>query len=139
MQIIGCCAGALLAHAMFELPIWQFSHHVRRGWGQWLAEGVATFGLLLVILGNRRPADAPWMVAAWIGAAYWFTASTSFANPAITIARSLSDTFAGIRPVDAPAFIVAQFGGAIAAIAASRALFPVKQNLMDRPHDEGIA
>jgi glycerol uptake facilitator-like aquaporin len=128
LQVAGCCSGALLAHLMFELPVWQASAHVRTGPAQWLAEGVATFGLLLVVLGHRRSEDAPWMVAAWIGAAYWFTASTSFANPAITIARSLSDTFSGIRPVDVPAFILAQFVGALAALAAARVLFPVKQS-----------
>src|SRR5580700_6564160 len=127
IQIVGCCAGALLAHAMFELPVWQLSVHVRTGPAQWLAEGVATFGLLLVVIGHRRSEDAPWMVAAWIGAAYWFTASTSFANPAITIARSLTNTFAGIRPVDMPAFIGAQFVGALSALAAARALFPIKK------------
>jgi hypothetical protein len=93
---------------MFGLPLLQASGHIRTGPAQWLAEGVATFGLLLVVLGHRRSEDAPWMVAAWIGAAYWFTASTSFANPAITIARSRSDTFSGIRPVDVPQFILAQ-------------------------------
>jgi glycerol uptake facilitator-like aquaporin len=122
-QIVGCCAGALLAHAMFELPLWQHSAHIRTGPAQWLAEGVATFGLLLVVLGHRRPEDVPWMIACWIGAAYWFTASTSFANPAITIARSLSDTFSGIRPVDVPEFIAAQLAGALAALWASRLLF----------------
>jgi glycerol uptake facilitator-like aquaporin len=122
-QIAGCCAGALLAHAMFELPLWQASAHIRTGPPQWLAEAVATFGLLLVVLGHRRTEDAPWMIAAWIGAAYWFTASTSFANPAITIARSLSDTFSGIRPIDVPEFIVAQFVGAFAALAVARVLF----------------
>ena len=126
-QIIGCCAGALLAHAMFELPLWQISTHVRTGPAQWLAEGVATFGLLLVVLGHPRSEDVPWMVAAWIGAAYWFTASTSFANPAITIARSLTNTFSGIRPVDVGAFIVAQFIGALAALAVARVLFPPKK------------
>jgi glycerol uptake facilitator-like aquaporin len=123
-QIIGCCAGALLAHAMFELPFWQLSTQIRSGPAQWLAEAVATFGLLLVILGHRHSEDAPWMVAAWIGAAYWFTASTSFANPAITIARSLTNTFSGIRPVDVPAFMVAQFIGALAALIVARILFP---------------
>ena len=125
-QILGCCAGAPLAHFMFELPLWQLSTRVRAGPAQWCAEGVATFGLLLVVLGHRRSEDAPWMVAAWIGAAYWFTASTSFANPAITIARSLSNTFAGIRPHDVPAFIVAQFAGALAALAVARTLFQVQ-------------
>lgn len=124
VQTVGCCLGALLAHAMFELPLIQTSSHVRTGASQWLAEGVAAFGLLLVVIGHRRASDAPWMVAGWIGAAYWFTSSTSFANPAITIARSLSDTFSGIRPVDVPAFILAQALGAILALLAARALFP---------------
>ncbi len=123
VQVAGCCAGTLLAHAMFELPIVQASVHMRTGPAQWLAEGVATLGLVLVVLGHRRAQDAPWMVAAWIGAAYWFTASTSFANPAITIARSLTDTFAGIRPTDVPAFVAAQTVGAIAAVALGRFLF----------------
>ena len=124
VQIAGCCAGAILAHAMFELPWLQFSLHVRAGAGQWLGEGMATFGLLLVVLGCRRAENAPWMVSLWIGAAYWFTASTSFANPAITIARSLSNTFAGIRPHDAPAFILSQLVGSLAAYAVARHLFP---------------
>jgi glycerol uptake facilitator-like aquaporin len=123
LQVLGCCAGAWLAHLMFELPVWQASLHVRTGLSQWLAEGVATFGLLLVVIGHRRSSDAPWMVACWIGAAYWFTASTSFANPAITIARSLSDTFAGIRPIDAPGFIVAQILGALCALVVGSWLF----------------
>lgn len=123
LQVAGCCAGALLAHAMFELPILQASAHIRAGPSQWLAEGVATAGLVLVVVGHRRPEDAAWMVASWIGAAYWFTASTSFANPAITIARSLSNTFAGIRPVDVPAFIVAQVVGALIAVVLGRLLF----------------
>jgi glycerol uptake facilitator-like aquaporin len=123
VQVLGCCLGAMLAHAMFGLPLLQSSLHVRTGAAQWLAEAVATFGLLLVILGYRRAQDGPWMVAGWIGAAYWFTASTSFANPAITIARSLSDTFAGIRPADAPAFIAAQMAGALLALLVARFLF----------------
>lgn len=127
VQVLGCCAGAVLAHAMFDLPWLQSSAHVRTGLPQWLAEGVATFGLLLVVLGHKRPQDAPWMVAAWIGAAYWFTSSTSFANPAITIARSLSDTFAGIRPVDVAAFIAAQFAGALIAFWVARYLFDLKR------------
>jgi glycerol uptake facilitator-like aquaporin len=122
-QVIGCCAGTLLSHAMFKLPLLQTSAHVRGGGAQWLAEFVATFGLLLIVLGHERPRDAPWMVAAWIGAAYWFTASTSFANPAITIARSFSDTFSGIRPADVPGFIVAQLAGATCALLAGRSLF----------------
>lgn len=116
VQIAGCCCGALLAHAMFALPLLQSSLHARSGLSQWLAEGVATFGLLLVVLGHRRNEDAAWMVAAWIGAAYWFTSSTSFANPAITIARSLTNTFSGIRPVDVPGFIAAQLAGALLAM-----------------------
>ena len=123
IQILGCCAGAILAHAMFSLPLIQASTHARTGMAQWLAEFVATFGLLLVIMGNRKPEDAPWMVAAWIGAAYWFTSSTSFANPAITIARSLSDTFAGISRSHVPAFIVAQFLGALTVVPIVRWLF----------------
>ena len=125
-QTMGCCAGAPLAHYMFELPLWQVSTHVRAGPAQWCAEAVATFGLLLVVLGHRRSEDAPWMVAAWIGAAYWFTASTSFANPAITIARSLSNTFSGIRPIDVPVYIVAQLAGAVAALLVARTLFQAR-------------
>lgn len=123
VQILGCCAGALLAHAMFGLPLLQSSLHMRTGFGQWLAEGIATAGLVLVVVGHRRSRDVPWMVAGWIGAAYWFTASTSFANPAITIARSLSNTFAGIRPADVPGFIAAQTAGALLALWLSRYLF----------------
>jgi glycerol uptake facilitator-like aquaporin len=123
VQVARCCAGALLAHAMFELPLLQASGHIRTGVAQLLAEGVATCGLVLVVVGHRRAEDAPWMVAAWIGAAYWFTASTSFANPAITIARSLSGSFSGIRPVDVPGFIAAQFVGALIALLLARALF----------------
>lgn len=122
-QVLGCCLGAILAHAMFGLPWLQSSTHVRAGPGQWLAEAVATFGLVLVIVGLPRPRDAAWMIAGWIGAAYWFTASTSFANPAITIARSLSDTFSGIRRADVPGFIIAQLAGALVALMVARALF----------------
>jgi glycerol uptake facilitator-like aquaporin len=123
-QILGCCTGTILAHLMFELPLWQASTHVRTGAGQWLAEAVATFGLLLVVIGRHRAEAAPGMIACWIGAAYWFTASTSFANPAITIARTLTNTFSGIRPVDAPEFIAAQVIGALVAVGAGRLLFP---------------
>ncbi len=123
IQIIGCCAGAILAHAMFSLPLIQSSVHERTGIAQWLAEYVATLGLLLVILGHRKAQDAPWMVAAWIGAAYWFTSSTSFANPAITIARALSNTFAGISPSHVPAFVLAQMLGALTAIPVANVLF----------------
>jgi glycerol uptake facilitator-like aquaporin len=125
-QIVGCFLGALLAHAMFELPLIQASTHARTGIAQWLAELVATFGLVLIVLGHRRKEDAPWMVAAWIGAAYWFTSSTSFANPAITIARSLTNTFSGIRPADVLGFVIAQIAGALLALAASPLLFPTR-------------
>jgi glycerol uptake facilitator-like aquaporin len=124
IQLLGCCAGTVLAHAMFSLPLIQSSLHARTGMAQWIAEFVATLGLLLVVLGHRKAEDAPWMVAAWIGAAYWFTSSTSFANPAITIARALSNTFAGISPSHVPAFILAQLLGALAAIPVARLLFP---------------
>ena len=124
VQVAGCCLGAVLAHAMFELPLLQFSGHARAGPPQWIAEIIATLGLLLVVLGHRRAEDAPWMVAAWIGAAYWSTSSTSFANPAITVARSLTDTFAGIRPADAPMFICAQLAGATLGLWVYRLLRP---------------
>jgi glycerol uptake facilitator-like aquaporin len=142
VQIPGCCAGALLAHAMFELPLIQSSLHARTGAAQWLAEGVATCGLLLVVLGHRRPQGAPWMVAAWIGAAYWFTASTSFANPAITIARSLTNTFSGIRPVDVLGFVCAQVVGALVALLLARILFamPLSQRkTIEEPTTTGAA
>jgi glycerol uptake facilitator-like aquaporin len=118
-QIAGGIAGVWAAHLMFELPILQFSLTQRTGAGQWLAEGVATFGLLLTILGcaARTPGATPYAVGLYITSAYWFTASTSFANPAVTIARSLSNTFAGIAPGGMPAFIVAQLlGAALAAL-----------------------
>ncbi|WP_376096237.1 aquaporin [Roseomonas sp. CCTCC AB2023176] len=118
-QTLGAILGVWLAHAMFDLPILQASTTARTGAGQWTGEFVATFALLSVVWGcaRRNPAAAPAAVAAVITAAYWFTSSTSFANPAVTIARALSDTFAGIRPVDAPAFIAAQLLGAAAATA----------------------
>ncbi len=122
VQVAGCCAGAILAHAMFALPLIQASTHARTGAPQWIGELVATFGLLLVILG-ARPRTVAWMVAAWIGAAYWFTSSTSFANPAITIARSLSDSFSGIRQSDVAPFIAAQLVGALLALLLSSHLF----------------
>lgn len=115
-QIAGGIGGAILAHAMFELPLISFSLKPRTGWSQWLAEAVATFGLLATILGGLRfsGSSIPWLVGLYITAAYWFTASTSFANPAVAIARSFSNTFAGIRPVDLPGFIIAQLIGAAA-------------------------
>lgn len=117
-QIIGGIAGALLAHVMFELPIWQASTTVRSGVGQWLAEVVAAFGLVFIILaGLRFKMDAiPWLVGLYITAAYWFTASTSFANPAVAIARGFTDTFSGIRPIDVPGFIIAELIGAMLAM-----------------------
>jgi glycerol uptake facilitator-like aquaporin len=124
-QIIGGIVGVLAAHAMFELPLWQVSATVRTGYGQWLAEFVATFGLILTIFGcaARTPAAVPYAVGLYITAAYWFTASTSFANPAVTIARALSDTYAGIAPAGAMAFIVAQLSGTAAAVALARWLW----------------
>ena len=118
VQLVGACAGVAAAHLMFEEPLFAFSHHVRAGLAQAFSEFVATFGLLGVIIGcARHRADAmPYAVGAYIGAAYWFTASTSFANPAVTIARSLTDTFTGIRPMDAPAFLAAQLAGAACAV-----------------------
>lgn len=123
-QVVGGIAGTWLAHAMFDLPILQLSQTIRTGPSQWLAEGVASFALLLAILGaiNAR-ANVAAVVACVIAAAYWFTASTSFANPAVTLARALTDTFAGIRPTDAPMFIAAQVVGALAAMAVGRWLF----------------
>jgi glycerol uptake facilitator-like aquaporin len=131
VQIVGCCAGAVLAHAMFELPLLQASAHERAGAAQWLSELVATSGLILVVLSSTNAELAAWRVAAWIGAAYWFTASTSFANPAITIARALSDTFAGIRPADAPGFIGAQLVGAFLGLYVGRTLFRLRRRLPD--------
>lgn len=126
VQIAGCVLGAWLAHAMFSLPLLQVSQQVRSGSGQMLGEAVATFALLLSILGvsRYRPEQTALAVALVIVAGYWWTASTSFANPAITIARALSDTFAGVRPEDAPGFILGQAAGAIAALAISFVLFP---------------
>jgi glycerol uptake facilitator-like aquaporin len=121
-QIIGGVLGVFAAHAMFALPILQFSMHVRSGPPQWLAETVATLGLLLTIFGcgARAPQAVSFAVGLYITAAYWFTASTSFANPAVTIARALSDTFAGIRAADVPEFVAAQVVGAAAATATAR-------------------
>ena len=118
VQCVAAIAGVLLAHAMFDLPLLQPGTHARTGAAQWLSEAVATCGLLLtILLGLRaRPAALPALVAAYIFAAYWFTASTSFANPAVTLARALTQTFAGIRPVDAPGFIVAQLAGTALAL-----------------------
>ncbi len=119
-QIAGGIAGTIAAHLMFELPLLQASAHVRSGPGQWFAEAIAAFGLVGVILGGLRfRADAiPWLVGLYITAAYWFTASTSFANPAVAIARAFTDTFSGIRPLDVPAFIVAELLGSFLAVTA---------------------
>ncbi|HMN72592.1 MAG TPA: MIP/aquaporin family protein [Rhodoblastus sp.] len=116
-QIAGGIAGTMIAHAMFGLPLIEFSARVRSGGAQWFAEGVATFGLLLAILGGLRfqKASVPWLVGLYITAAYWFTASTSFANPAVAIARSLTDSFSGIRPIDLPGFAAAECVGALVA------------------------
>ncbi|MCB1389609.1 MAG: aquaporin [Rhodobacteraceae bacterium] len=124
VQLAGGMAGTLIAHAMFDLPLWQVSTHVRSGVPQMLAEGVATFGLVLSILGARRAgASVAAAVALWIAAAYWFTASTSFANPAVALARAVTDTFSGIRPVDLPGFWVAQVVGALTGMALGGWLF----------------
>jgi glycerol uptake facilitator-like aquaporin len=123
---LGCgILGAWAAHLMFDLPTLQLSVKARTGLGQWAGEAIATFGLILTILGTvrHRPAWVPASVALYISAAYWFTSSTSFANPAITIARSLSDTFAGIAPGDVPLFVLAQLAGAGAGALAARLLF----------------
>ena len=120
-QLLGAWLGAVLVHAMFDLPLLQWSAKLRTGPGQWIAEAVATFGLVLVIL--RAPAGrAAAMVAAYIGAAYWFTASTSFANPAAVFGRMFSDSFAGIAPASAPGFVVAELIGAALAVAVHRLL-----------------
>jgi glycerol uptake facilitator-like aquaporin len=125
-QCAGAICGAIAAHLMFGLPAISFSHHAHSGSAQVFSEFVATFGLVCVIWGcsRQRSAAVPFAVAAYITAAYWFTSSTSFANPAVTIARALSDTFAGIRPADVPLFVAAQFAGALAATLLFRWLVP---------------
>ena len=129
-QVAGAVVGVAMANTMFGLPLFFYSHHARSGPAQWLSEFVATFGLLLVIWGCVRfkSAFVPFAVAAYIVAAYWFTASTSFANPAVTLARSLSDSFAGIRPQDIPAFVVAQLAGAVAATLFIQWLAPAEKH-----------
>ncbi len=124
-QTIGAIFGVWAAHAMFELRLWQISTTARTGAGQWLAEAVATFGLLLTIIGcgARNAAAVPYAVGLYITAAYWFTASTSFANPAVTVARSLSDSFAGIAPGGVLPFIAAQLAGMLAAVTLGRWLW----------------
>jgi glycerol uptake facilitator-like aquaporin len=125
-QFAGAMLGALAAHAMFDLPLLQVSSTVRTGFGQWFSEVVATFGLVFVVLScdRHRPWSAPIAVGAYIAAAYWFTASTSLANPAVTLARAFTDTFSGIRPADVVAFMIAQAVGAALAILADRSIPP---------------
>lgn len=128
-QVIGGIPGIWAAHLMFARPILELSTKARTGTGQWAGEFIATFGLVFVIFGTlrHRPAAVPASVALYIVAAYWFTSSTSFANPAITLARALSDSFAGIAPGDVPAFIAAQLAGAVLALFAARAIFPEQE------------
>jgi glycerol uptake facilitator-like aquaporin len=138
VQIVGGIAGAVAAHLMFGLPLVSLSRHSRSGSAHVFSEFIATFGLLSVIWGcsRLRPSAVPFAVGAYITAAYWFTSSTSFANPAVTIARSLSDTFAGIRPVDVSFFVLAQLVGAVAATRLFRWLIP---NLPARAADVLVA
>jgi glycerol uptake facilitator-like aquaporin len=128
VQILGGITGAVAAHLMFGLSPVSLSHHARSGPAQFLSEFIATFGLICVIWGcsRSRPETVPYAVGAYITAAYWFTSSTSFANPAVTIARSISDTFAGIRPTDLPLFVIAQFLGAVSATLLFRWLMPAQ-------------
>ena len=128
-QLLCGIGGVLVAHLMFDLPLHQTSQHARTGIGQWTGEAVGTFGLVLTILGTvrNRPAAVPAAVALYIAAGYWFTSSTSFANPAITVARALSDSFAGIAPADVPGFVLAQLIGALLAALLARWLFPAEQ------------
>jgi glycerol uptake facilitator-like aquaporin len=131
VQVLAAIVGVAIAHAMFGQALLQSGTHARTGASQWLSEGVATFGLLLTILlgARHRPAALPALVAAWIFAAYWFTASTSFANPAVTLARALTQTFAGIRLVDVPAFFLAQVVGALVAVVAASAVSPPPRHI----------
>ena len=132
-QILGACIGALVAHGMFELPLFELATKARSGLAQWFAEFVATFGLIMTILAVARSrAEAiPVAVGLYITAAYWFTASTSFANPAVTIARALTDTFAGIAPGDVPMFIAAQVAGALASLGFMRWLLNDRESMSD--------
>lgn len=141
-QVIGGCAGTVIANLMFDLPAVTLSTHTRSSGGLWLGEVVATFGLLTVIFGvvrSGRTSAAPFAVGAYIAAAYWFTSSTSFANPAVTVARTLTDTFAGIEPSSAPAFVAAQIAGAAVAVALARFLhpdLPAEEVVMRHPEEE---
>jgi len=127
-QILGAVAGVWIAHAMFEMPIIEYSTKARAGVPQMFSECVATFGLLIIILRGARhqPDTVPWTVACYITAAYWFTASTSFANPAVTLARSMTESFAGISPANVPGFVFAQLVGAAAAVGLDRTLVRTK-------------
>ena len=135
VQMLGGITGAVSAHLMFGLTAVSLSHHARSGPAQFLSEFIATFGLVCVVWGcsRSRPEAVPYAVGAYITAAYWFTSSTSFANPAVTVARSMSDTFAGIRPSDAPLFVVAQLLGAISATLLFRWLMPVRSETAATP------
>ena len=135
VQVISGVLAAFVVHLMFDLPVVQIADNPRTGIGQWVSEGIATFGLILTIFATlrTRPEAVPMSVALYIFAACWFTSSTCFANPAITIARSFTDTFTGIAPADIPAFVMAQIIGALAAMAAVRVLFP------DAPDAKGAA
>ncbi len=139
-QVLGACIGAVVANLMFDLSAITWSTHSRSSGGLWLGEVVATFGLLLVILGvvrSGRSNAAPYAVGGYIAAAYWFTSSTSFANPAVTIGRTLTNTFAGIKLSSAPAFIVAQVTGGLGAIALARYLYPHQPALdLIVPHEQ---
>ena len=142
-QVVGGCAGAVIANLMFDLDAVRWSTHARSSSGLWLGEVVATFGLLIVILGvvrSGRASTAPFAVGGYIAAAYWFTSSTSFANPAMTIARTLSDSFAGIKPSSAPAFVVAEILGGLVAVALARFLYPdLPAKRLIVPHDQADA
>jgi glycerol uptake facilitator-like aquaporin len=135
VQVMGAFAGVAATHLMFGEPLFMASQHIRTGGAQWWSEFVATFGLLTVIIGcsRSRPSAAPFAVAAYIVAAYWFTASTSFANPAVTLARAASNTFAGIRPADALGFIAAQMAGAALATLILAWLYPKRSDLAENP------
>jgi len=143
VQGVGALAGMIAAHAMFDLPLLQVSHTIRTGPAQWLSEIIATFGLLMTIFGciARAPAAVPVAVGLYITAAYWFTASTSFANPAVTIARAFTDTFSGIAPADAAPFIAAQLIGAALALLARRLIWPAPKAISpgENPATEPIA
>jgi glycerol uptake facilitator-like aquaporin len=134
-QIAGGIAGTMLAHAMFEMPLVQVSQTMRTGSGQWVAEAVAAFGLVAVILAGIRfnRGAVPWLVGLYIVSAYWFTASTSFANPAVTLARSLTATFSGIRLIDVPAFVAAQLAGAVCALCIAQWLMRGQSDTRAKP------